>query len=292
MHRPHRIADRMRYKTTKLPDYSTNQGDLNPMTIEILSITPENVGKHGFFCYKSKPKSPGRKLKLDWLMPRFAEGLSIKLLVEDGRQVGFIEYTPGEHAWRAVEAPGYLVVHCLWVVGKAKGKGYGSLLLSECLSDAESRGCHGVAMVASHGTWLASPDLFLDHGFRQVDQAPPSFDLLVNRTASAPFPTFPADWQARLDRLGDGLTVLYTDQCPYLDDDRQRVAAVADELGLPFQATKLTTSQQVRRESPSPYGVYAIACDRQLLSYHYLPHDELVALIRARQSAPSEPPRS
>lgn len=35
---------------------------------------------------------------------------------------GFIEYLPGEHAWRAVHADGYLFIHCLWVVGKSKGK--------------------------------------------------------------------------------------------------------------------------------------------------------------------------
>jgi len=254
------------------------------MTIELLSITPDNVEKYGFFCYKSKPKAPGRKQKLAWLEQRFAEGLSIKMLIEDGRQVGFIEYTEGEQAWRAVEAPGYLVIHCLWVVGRAKGKGYGSRLLGECLADAERRGRQGVAMVASRGTWLAHPDLFLANGFEHIAEAPPSFDLLVKRLADGPLPAFPQDWPARLARLEDGLVVLYTDQCPYLDDDVQRVASIAQELGLPFQSRKLTTAQQVRQESPSPYGVYAIVYNRQLLSYHFTPHDELVALIRARQN--------
>jgi GNAT superfamily N-acetyltransferase len=254
------------------------------MTIEILSITPENVEKHGFFCYKSKPKAPGRKLKLEWFRQRFAEGMAIKLLIEDGRQVGFIEYTEGEHAWRAVEAPGYLMIHCLWVVGKAKGKGYGTLLLNECLADAEVRGRLGVAMVASSGTWLAGPELFLVQDFECISQAPPCFGLLVKRLADGPLPAFPQDWPERLERLGDGLIVLYTDQCPYLDDDVQRVSSVAQELGLPFQARKLVTSQQVRQESPSPYGVYAIVYNHQLLSYHYTPHDELIAMIRACQS--------
>ena len=44
-----------------------------------------------------------------------------------------IEYAPGSHAWRPVEAEGYLVIHCLMVNGKHKGKGLGTLLLDSCL---------------------------------------------------------------------------------------------------------------------------------------------------------------
>jgi hypothetical protein len=36
-------------------------------------------------------------------------------------ECSFIEYIPGEQAWRAVHADGYLLIHCLWVVGKSKG---------------------------------------------------------------------------------------------------------------------------------------------------------------------------
>jgi hypothetical protein len=30
-------------------------------------------------------------------------------------EMGMIEYAPGHHAWRPVEAEGYLVIHCLMV---------------------------------------------------------------------------------------------------------------------------------------------------------------------------------
>lgn len=73
--------------------------------------------------------------------------MRVKILYEDERSAGFIEYIPGEFAWRAVKAQGYMVIHCLWVVGKSKKKGYGSRLLNDCVTDAREMGMHGVAMV-------------------------------------------------------------------------------------------------------------------------------------------------
>ena len=100
--------------------------------VEIITVAATNVAQYGFFCRKSKPKSEGYRRKLDWLEQRFSEGMRIKIVHEDGRSVGFIEYIPGEFTWRAVRAKGYMVIHCLWVVGRAKGKGYGSRLLNDC----------------------------------------------------------------------------------------------------------------------------------------------------------------
>ena len=94
--------------------------------VEIVTVDLTNVDERGFFCYKSKPKSVGYKQKLSWLKARLAEGMRIKILYENGRSVGFVEYIPGEFAWRVVQAKGYMVIHCLWVVGRGKRKGYGS----------------------------------------------------------------------------------------------------------------------------------------------------------------------
>jgi hypothetical protein len=41
--------------------------------VEILAVDAENIEKLGFFCYKSKPKTPGYKKKLAWLRQRFSE---------------------------------------------------------------------------------------------------------------------------------------------------------------------------------------------------------------------------
>ena len=62
---------------------------------DIITVDAGNVDRLGFFCYMSKPKTPGYRQKRDWLMARFAEGLQIKMLHETGgRTVGFIETSP------------------------------------------------------------------------------------------------------------------------------------------------------------------------------------------------------
>jgi hypothetical protein len=81
---------------------------------EMIDVGAENVDKTGFFCFMSKKKSEGYQRKLAWLKDRFAEGMRIKMLALPER--GFIEYIPGEHAWRAVHADGYL-----WARARARG---------------------------------------------------------------------------------------------------------------------------------------------------------------------------
>jgi len=118
--------------------------------MRIIDVTAENVEETGFFCLMSRRKSDGYRRKLRWLQARFEQGLRIKMLdlSEGGR--GFIEYIPGEYTWRPVEAAGYLFIHCLWVVGKSKRKGFAKLLLDECLSDAHRDGAKGVAMLSHY----------------------------------------------------------------------------------------------------------------------------------------------
>ena len=245
-------------------------------TVEIISFDSENLTNHGFFCYKSKPKSDGYRQKLDWLSQRQAEGLRMKILVEGKRSMGFIEYIPGEYAWRAVRAADYLVIHCLWVVGMGKGKGYASQLLGLCEQEARDLGMAGVAMVSSSGNWLAGEAILLKNGYRRVDQAPPTFQLMVKPFGEGMLPSFPGDWPARQARYGPGLTAVRTPQCPYIDNAAQIVAEVAEERGLGFQEVELTSAAEVQEKAPSPYGVFAILSDGLLLSYHYLTRSELL----------------
>jgi len=250
---------------------------------EIVTVDAGNVDQLGFFCYMSKPKTPGYRQKREWLAARFAEDLRIKMLHETGgRTVGFIEYIPGEYTWRAVNAPGYLVIHCLWVVGQGKGKGHGTRLLQACLQDARGQGKHGVVMVASDGVWLAGKELLLKNGFVQVDQAPPSFQLLVHRFgdsgSAGGTPSFPTDWEARQARYGDGLTVIRTPQCPYIENATAELIQVAAERGIPARVVELASAREVQALSPSPYGTFGIVRDGRFSSY-YLSRKELEKLF-------------
>jgi hypothetical protein len=165
-------------------------------------------------------------------------------------------------------------------VGRGKKKGYGSRLLDECVEDAREMQTHGVAMVTSSGNWLAGKKLFLKNGFEVVDQAPPTFELLVKRfDGDAPLPAFPQDWDKRAGRYGAGLTVIYADQCPYINDAIKQYVELAEERGVEARVVKLTNSQEVQDAAPSAYGVFNVVHDGKLVTYHYMGKKEKEALI-------------
>jgi GNAT superfamily N-acetyltransferase len=241
---------------------------------KIIDVTAENVAAKGFFCYMSKPKAGGYQRKLNWLKGRFAEGMRIKMY--ELPQRGFIEYIPGEYAWRTVDAKGYMFIHCLWVVGKSKGQGLGGRLLKECIKDAREAGMHGVAMLTSEGNWLAGKELLLQHGFKLVAQAPPAFNLMVMQFDGASPPVLLNNWERKAEQFSHGLTVFRSDQCPYIDDAVKTVWDTTKRLDIESRVVELKSPEDVRNLSPSPYGVFSIVYNGRLLSPHYLLEKELL----------------
>ncbi len=239
-----------------------------PKSALLIDVTADNVTETGFFCMMSKPKSPGYQQKLAWLQQRFREGMRIKMAGGGGR--AFIEYIPGEYAWRPVEAKGYFVIHCLWVVGQSKGRGIARSLLNACIEDARASGAKGVAMVTSEGNWLLGKKFLETHGFTSVDQAPPSFELMVLSFGKTPPPRFSGNWEKKCKQFGRGLTIVRTDQCPYLEDATRNFIGVAEARGIPSRVMDLKDSKSIREKSPSAYGVFNAVLDGRLLSYCYL----------------------
>lgn len=237
------------------------------MDLSIRAIDVSNVDRYGFFCYKSKPKTNGYRQKRDWLGNCLPDGVRLKILYQNDRSAGFIEYAPSDYTWRVVNAPGCMVIHCMWVVGSGKGKGYGSRLLEQVESDAASQGMHGVAVLASNSTWLAKKEFFLHHGFEVVDQAPPSFELLIKRFNHAAAASFPQDWDDRLHRFPNGLVVYHSGQCPYYAMFVTSLLNAATDMGIPAQAVEMKNSSEARQLSPSAYGTFGVVYDGQLLSY-------------------------
>lgn len=246
--------------------------------MNIVEVTSANLSERGFFCYMSKRKSEGYQRKLKWLKDRFDEGMKIKML--DLRQGGrgFIEYIPGKYAWRAVNADGFMFIHCIWVAGKSRGKGYSTQLLSECFKDAERAGMKGVAVVTSEGNWLVGRKFFLMQSFESVDRSPP-FELMVRKFGTAPPPSFSGDFEKRLKTYGRELTIIRSDQCPYVDAAVGAALEAAEELGIPTKVIELENSKDVRELSPSPYGVFGIVYDGRLVSYHSVAKKELMTRL-------------
>ncbi len=234
----------------------------------IVTIDADNVDGMGFFCVKNK-KHPGYVAKRAWLTQRFAEGMKFKLLrTAEGKQAGFLEYVPGEHTWRVIDAPSYLVIHCIWVKSdKTPSKGLASALLRDLLDEAESDGVQGVAIVTSDGPWMASKDVFLKNGFQQVDEAPPCFQLLARQTGRGPLPSFPQNWEERLSRCR-GLQLLYANQCPYIGKAVEELPPVAERHGIRLRLVEMSDPAEARERVPSPYGVFSLTHQGRLLADH------------------------
>lgn len=234
---------------------------------EIIELSEGNISSEGCYCLRSKPNSSGYQGKKNWLGSSFDKGMKYVKLLENGKQAGFIEYVQIEHSSRVIYGENYIVIHCLWI--GAVGKGYASALIQHCLEDARRQHKAGVVVITNAETsWTPSKDIFIKNHFIEIDNAPYGFELLVHTFYDAAPPYFPQNWEERL-RFQD-LTILQTQQCPYLDIATQNLLEAAAKLGLQATIIDLTSRAQLLELSPTPYGVYGAVFRKDLISYHRL----------------------
>jgi N-acetylglutamate synthase-like GNAT family acetyltransferase len=255
--------------------------------IEIIDTNPDNICDYGF-CGIKNIKQEGYKRKTDWLRKRFSEGMRFKVLhsVKEGF-VGMIEYIPGRYAWRAVEAKGYMVIHCLFILYKKyQTKGYGSLLLEECIKDAKKEKMNGVAVITRKGPWMAKKELFLKNRFELVDKAPPDFELLVKKIKkNAHSPQFRGNWKERLSKHGKGLTIIRSDQCPYLEKWAKEISETAQETyGIKAKIVELKTYKEAQN-APSAYGTFSIVYNGKLLADHPISNKRFMNIMNKEGKA-------
>jgi len=210
-------------------------------------------------------------------------GLRAKtLLAPDGKPCGYIEYLPGEFAWRGVEAAGYMFIHCVWVYSKPhQRKGWGSLMVEACLKDAKQEGMSGVAVMVRDGPWLAGRSMFLASGFEPADTAPPDYELLVRRFHhSAPAPTFKKHWDLKLKQYSEGLTIIRSNQCPHIAKFASDIAETAEqEYHLTPRIVDLASCQDAQN-APTPYATFAVIYDGQLLADHQISRTRFRNIMR------------
>ncbi len=255
--------------------------DQNKEAYRIINVNPSNIDTLGLFCYQSKKDTEGYKKKLAWTEQRFKEGLHVRLLlVNEGprkgyRKRGFIECIPSEHAWRGIKAENYMVIHCMWIVGKNRGHGYGTKLLEECIKDAKNENMNGIAVVTSTKTWLPHAQLFIKHGFQKTDTYPPDFELYAKRfKENAPLPTFNKASNEAPSKYANGITILKSDQCPYNTSNAAAVTRICQEQKITVNTEKVSNCVQAQNNI-HPYGTFCILLDGKVLSYHPIGKKEL-----------------
>ena len=224
-------------------------------------------------CGIKNTEHEGHRCKRAWLEEQLAAGLRARiLLTEDKRQCGYIEYLPGEQAWRGVDAPGYMFIHCIWTFYRRyKHKGNATRLVQACVDDARKAKMLGVAVIARKKPWLASSDLFLKCGFEVVGTAPPDYELLVKKfRKAAPNPKFLPIGPDRLKEYGSGLTIIRADQCPHGVKFAREIAEIAkSEFKLQPRHVVLRSSREAQN-APTPYSVFSIIFNGTVLSDHQI----------------------
>jgi GNAT superfamily N-acetyltransferase len=259
---------------------------MKELQYRIVDLNNANIDDYGTFCLQSKKNTKGYVEKSEWTKQRFKEGLRLKLLlVNEGakrgfRARGFIEYIPSEYSWRGIKADGFMVIHCVWVVGKSKGHGYGTKLLQECLDDA--KGMNGVVVMTSEKTWLPKKDLFIKNGFEKVDSMPPSFELYAKRFSDkARLPKFNPIPKNRLQKYSEGVTVFKSNQCPYADGYTNTVTEIAKQAGIPCQIRHLESCKEAQN-GVDPYGTFCVMLDGKVLGYRHVKKALLDSISKAQ----------
>lgn len=238
--------------------------------MEIVTIDVNNLAQHpGAVCFIN-PKNTSFPLKLEWLKQRFKEGLRIKLLyTEDKKKVaGFIEFVPGEFAWRAVSAKGYMFIHCIWIYPNAnKNKGFGTQLINECIDDAKRNNCNGVAVVTSKNAFMANKNLFQKSGFQEIADDGTGNELLVLAFNNGPLPVI-NEWKKQLAK-NQGLHIVYSKQCPWVARLVEEIiqSGIAEKLDLKIAELRTPADAQ---NAPSLYSVFNLIYNGKLLADRYI----------------------
>jgi GNAT superfamily N-acetyltransferase len=241
---------------------------------KIVEITSENLDELGLYCSRSKYKEKGYQKKLEWIRERFKEGLEYHvLLVDEGRKDlayrGMIEYMPADKCWRGIDAPGYMAIHCLWVIGRHKKKGYGSMLIQRCIDSAREKDMHGVvAITIKKGGWLPKKEIYLKNGFKKYDEMPPDFSLYALKfSEDKPDPRFHPPKHETLKRYGDGFTVLTSNQCPYMEGTIKSLRVLAEEMGEEVNVIQMDDFVDAQMCGLNPYGTFHVIRNEKYITH-------------------------
>ncbi len=254
--------------------------------ISIVDANPDNIRQFGLCGYKN-PQKEGFPEKANWLIGQFPLGLGIKVLLseQDGAQ-GMIEFTPAEQAWRPVNAPDCLFIHCLFVGFKKqyKGLGYASMMIQACIRHAQTLDKAGVAAVCRDGSFMADRRIFEKAGFYAVDQAQPDFLLLFHPlTENARKPVFRHQaMQDTLQKYGRGVFILRASQCPYtIKNVREMCERAQKEFSIVPQVVSIDSPLDAQA-CPSPFGTFCVVVDGVVLAHHPISATRFCNILRSK----------
>ncbi len=233
----------------------------------IAEVTDKNIADHPQAICFINPKHELYHKKVDWYRREFKNGLKIKLLYIEGekKSVGYVEFVPGEHCWRAVSAENYMFIHCLWTTGKKyQHQGLGSLLLQDV--EKEAKDMSGVVAVSSDKAFMANKEVFLKNGYRILSESG-NDQLMLKQFREGPLPSF-NDWESELGKYND-LTMVYSNQCPWVARFIEEIKPILKEKKLKPTIIEMKNAREAQH-APSIYSVFNLIYKGRLLADRYI----------------------
>ena len=243
-----------------------------------INLNPSNLSDHHLCCALSGQKhSQGVIFKKEFLNQGFHSGLVFRKL--DVRGKVFVEFAPAETAWKPVEAPGCLVIHCLWVSGRYQGHGLGRDLWDFCRAQADNH--EGIVAVSGKSPYLTSTDFYLHLGFEILDQSFSGFQLVgyPHQEWKHP-PRFTTNAKKERVPENQGVHFEYTHQCPFVPDCLKAMFEVAAEFDLEVTSKHLVTVQEAQ-QSASPFGTFGAFLYGRLITHELMSPNKFRKLLES-----------
>lgn len=245
----------------------------------IITLNSKNIDTEPICCAISDKKCrEGYLRKKEWLKEQMDKGYVFKKF--DVNHKVFIEYCPSEIALLPVTAPNYMVINCFWVAGQHAGKGYGKKLLEECIKDSADK--DGIIVLTGNKKkpYLSEKRFFIKHGFEVCDAAPPYFELLVYKNSpDAINPVFNQPAKENVCNHKDGLTVYYSNQCPFTEYYTNTVLKqLAHREGIALKTSLIDTNEKAAG-LPSAFSIYSVFYNGKFMTHEILNETKFNKLV-------------
>jgi GNAT superfamily N-acetyltransferase len=134
---------------------------------EIVDATVNgDYGKFLFSCFVLPFRN--YRLRQEYLNEAMPKGFRKKVLLWKGEPSGMIEYAPPEAAGYPISGRDIIVVNCIWVLRKAKGHGFGRLLMHAMMEDSKNSSGYATIGLKHWSPWFKVEQLE-KLGFRSID---------------------------------------------------------------------------------------------------------------------------
>ncbi|MBI9099846.1 MAG: GNAT family N-acetyltransferase [Spirochaetaceae bacterium] len=177
------------------------------------------------------------------------KGLRVKLVIENEKAVGMIQYIPIEQSF--VDGKNLYFIYCLWIhsykqgVGDHRRKGLGKALLKAAEEDARTLGANGIAAWGIALPFWMKASWFKKQGYRVADKDGMARLMWKPFTEEAEKPLWIK--QKKKPELVPGkvtVTSFIHGWCPAQNIVHERAKRASEELGEPVLFREINTSEK------------------------------------------------